>query len=235
MARSTIQPQQGFTLIELLAAIAILALMAVLSWRGLDGISRTQQVLQQRADAVQVVQATLAQWAADLDALETQPTITSMDWDGRALRLLRRSSAAPEQGLLVVAWARQIVDGQAMWMRWQSPPVATRAALDVAWLKAAQWGQTPGDDDRALSVATVPLDQWQIFYYRGNAWTNPLSSAGTSSTTSTGGLNPVSPEAAATQADVPEGVRLVLTVSAGQAVSGTITRDWASPLLGGAR
>ena len=34
--------QRGFTLIELLVAIGILALMAGLSWRGLDGMSRAQ-------------------------------------------------------------------------------------------------------------------------------------------------------------------------------------------------
>ena len=31
---------RGFTLIELLVAIAVMALMAILSWRGLDGMSR---------------------------------------------------------------------------------------------------------------------------------------------------------------------------------------------------
>ena len=30
----------GFTLIELLVAISIMALLAILSWRGLDGMSR---------------------------------------------------------------------------------------------------------------------------------------------------------------------------------------------------
>ena len=32
---------------------------------------------------------------------------------------------------------------------------------------------------------------------------------------------------------VPDGVRLVLKLSAGQAVSGTLTRDWVTPDLGG--
>ena len=31
----------------------------------------------------------------------------------------------------------------------------------------------------------------------------------------------------------PDGVRLVLTLSHGQALSGTLTRDWVRPLLGG--
>jgi len=32
----------GFTLVELLVAIAVLALLAIASWRGLDGMVRAQ-------------------------------------------------------------------------------------------------------------------------------------------------------------------------------------------------
>ncbi|MDB5945160.1 MAG: methylation, partial [Ramlibacter sp.] len=34
---------------------------------------------------------------------------------------------------------------------------------------------------------------------------------------------------------LPDGVRLVLTLPAGQAVSGQITRDWVRPTLGATR
>ena len=42
--------QGGFTLIELMVAISIMALMAVLSWRGLDGMTRAQALTSQRSD-----------------------------------------------------------------------------------------------------------------------------------------------------------------------------------------
>ncbi|HYP72303.1 MAG TPA: prepilin-type N-terminal cleavage/methylation domain-containing protein, partial [Variovorax sp.] len=51
---------RGFTLIELLVAISILALLAVVSWRGLDGMARAQAQLRDRADAVLVLQSALA-------------------------------------------------------------------------------------------------------------------------------------------------------------------------------
>ena len=60
---------RGFTLIELLVAIGVMALMAGLSWRGIDGMARTQTQLAQRTDQVMTLQAGLAQWATDLDAL----------------------------------------------------------------------------------------------------------------------------------------------------------------------
>lgn len=55
---------QGFTLIELLVAISLMALMAALSWRGLDGMTRAQAQMRQHADDVLALQAGLAQWGS---------------------------------------------------------------------------------------------------------------------------------------------------------------------------
>lgn len=215
---------QGFTLIELLVALSIMAVMAVLSWRGLDGMTRAQTQVRQHSDQVLTLQAGLAQWGADLDALAGQPGLPSLDWDGRALRVVRSSATQADEGLRVVAWSRRSIGGVGQWLRWQSPPVTTRSALQLAWQKAGLWAQNPSDEDRLLEVQIVPLDQWQIFYYRGDAWSNPLSSEG------------VSDAVVGSSAQVvPDGVRLVLQLSAGQAVSGEITRDWVRPGLGGGK
>ena len=228
---STGRRSGGFTLIELLVAISLMALMALLSWRGLDGISRAQLSLQQRSDDVLALQATLAQWGADLNAIEQQPDQPGLDWDGRALRIVRRNSGAPGDGLQVVAWARRSIDGQGYWLRWQSPLLRTRDALDLAWQKAALWAQTPSEEDRQREVRTVALDQWQIYYYRGNAWTNPLSSTGGTDANPSANTSAATPVATG----APDGVRLVLTLAPGQAVSGVLTRDWVQPLIGGGK
>ena len=229
---------RGFTLIELLVAIGVLALMAVLTWRGLDGISRAQGQLQQRSDEVQTLQATLGQWTADLDALAEQPNWKSLDWDGRSMRLLRYDSSANADGLRVVAWVRRGVGGAAQWVRWQSGVMTTRPQLELAWLNAQRWAQTPSPEDSAREVKTIALEDWQIFYYRGNAWTNPLSSAGTSTAAAAPAPAATASDAApappAKQEPLPDGVRLVLTLPDGQALSGTLTRDWVRPVLGGA-
>jgi general secretion pathway protein J len=221
----------GFTLIELLVAIALMALMAGLSWRGLDGMTRAQTQMRQNSDDVLTLQAGLAQWSTDLDALAQQPGTPSLDWDGRALRILRRSTTAPADGLQVVAWSRRGIEGVGQWLRWQSPPLRTRGELTLAWQKAATWAQNPSDDDRQREVRIAPLEQWQIFYYRGAAWSNPLSSAGATEGDAAGGAGLLAEAASA----VPEGVRLVLTLAPGQAISGTLTRDWVRPDLGGGK
>ena len=223
---------RGFTLIELLVALAAMALMAGLSWRGLDGMTRAQAQIQQRADAVLTLQAGLTQWSADLDALAQLPRTPTLDWDGRGLRMVRRSTVRPGDGLLVVAWSRRNVNGTDQWLRWQSPPQFSRGALQTAWERAAQWAQNPGDAEKRDEVRITPLAQWQIFYFRGNSWTNPLSSDNASAPAA-----PIrgAPQAVDTDLALPDGVRLVLTLPAGEAINGTLTRDWVRPALVGAK
>lgn len=212
----------GFTLVELLVAISILALMAVLAWRGLDGMQRAQRQTKQASVQVAALQVGLAQWVADLDALAQPMRTPSLDWDGRALRMVRRG-ATPGEGLRVVAWTYRSTsnsaDGTGQWLRWQSAPLTTNGQFGQAWQQAALWAKNPSDQDRQREVRVVALDGWQIYFYRNNAWSNPLSSA----EASTAGLAP----------PTPEGVRLVLDLAPGQTISGSITRDWLRSGSGG--
>ena len=75
------------------------------------------------------------------------------------------------------------------------------------------------------------LEQWQIFYYRGNAWSNPLSSADGPAAAPPAASAPSPGEPAA----APDGVRLVLTLPPGQAINGTLTRDWVRGSIGGGK
>ena len=169
----------GFTLVELLVALVAMALLAVMSWRGLDGMSRAQVQTEARSDEMLTLQVGLAQWAADLDALLELPQITTLEWNGRVLRMIRRGTGAATEGALVVAWTRRAVDGTGTWLRWQSPPITTRGELEQAWQQGDSWSRNAGDEQKRREVAVVPLDDWQIFFFRGDAWTNPLSSDAT--------------------------------------------------------
>ena len=166
----------GFTLVELMVAIAVMALMALLSWRGLDGMSRAQTQTQARSDEILVLQAGLAQWKADLDAMADGPQITSLDWDGRVLQSPAAAAGAAD-GLRVVAWTRRTGAGSS-WLRWQSPPMTTLDDWRAYWGRLRSGPRTRGRRKKR-EVAVFPLDEWQIFYFRGGAWSNPLSSDGT--------------------------------------------------------
>ncbi len=219
----------GFTLIELLVALSVMAVLAMLSWRGIDGMARIQAQTQARADDVLSLQAALGQWTADLDAIQQIPRQNAIDWDGRVLRLTRRPATVGVDGALVVAWTRRVIDGAGQWLRWESPPLRSRGELDQAWARAGLWAQNPGDEERLREVRIAPIDEWQIFYFRTDAWTNPLSSEGVPALPP-GVVAPVVPGSA-----TPEGVRLVLVLPEGQTLSGKIVRDWVRPTLGGGK
>ena len=125
-----------------------------------------------RGSDLPVLQSALGQWGTDLDALVTLPGTVPLDWDGQVLRLTRRSSAVPDPGALVVGWTRRSVQGQNHWLRWQSPPLATRAEWQQAWQQAAQWARNPGEDARRLEVVLVGRIT--------RDWVNPLKGGGKS-------------------------------------------------------
>lgn len=225
---------RGFTLIELLVALAILALMALVSWRGLDAMTRAHSQIQQRGDALLTLQAGLAQWAADLDAQVALPPTPALDWDGNTLRITRYSTHTPGAGLLVVAWTVRSHQGTTQWLRWQSPPLTTRAALQAARTQATQWAQNPGDAQRQLEVAIAPVEQWSVLTYRNGGW-----SAGAAADSATAPAAPA-PASGASAPPPPlpvpfDAVRLVLTLPPGSALSGTLTRDWMRGTLGPGR
>ncbi len=220
---------RGFTLIELLVAIAMMALLAIMSWRGLDGMARARTLTEARADEVLALQVGLAQWTADLDAMVQTPQLNAIDWNGRVLRLTRRNATDDSAGVLVAAWSRRVVDGKGQWLRWQSPPLTSRGQLQEAWQQAARWAQNPGDAEREREVTVVPLDDWQIFYFRGDAWSNPLSSDASA------GAIPATTITTGGPANIPDGVRLVLNLPAGQALAGRLTRDWVRPTVSGGK
>lgn len=235
MARMGRHPRQGrvrgFTLIELLVALGIMAIMALMGWRSLDGMSQAAQHTRAHTDAVLTLEAGIAQWGADLDALIELPHTSAIDWDGRALRITRRHSADPGGGVLVVAWARGQRNGTDQWLRWQSAPLRGRAEWQTAWANAALWAQSPSDAARRLETAIVPLAQWQVYYHRGGAWSNALSSAGNAALPLGAGAGPA-PAPDANAAAVPDGVRLVLVIPSAHPLAGRLTRDWARPTLG---
>ncbi|AEG94649.1 PulJ/GspJ family protein [Ramlibacter tataouinensis] len=235
----------GFTLVELLVALFAMAILAILSWRGLDGMTRAQAQTQARADEVLALQVGLAQWSADLDALVQFPQTTALDWNGRVLRLTRHAGPGADSGARVVGWTRRIVNGQGRWLRWQSQPLTTRAQLEQAWLTADAWSQNAVLDELRSEVAITPLLDWQIFYFRGDAWTNPQSSDATGVTGATPpppGTPPPTSSPAAGRVNpggrvsvLPDGVRLVLNLPPGQPISGLLTIDWVRPTVGGGK
>lgn len=232
MRRTPRQPSDGFTLIELMVSIFIMSLLALMSWRGIDGMARAQEISRERADAVATMQTALSQWQSDLDHMLPAYNNTAIDYDGRVVRIVRDYGSTE---LRVVAWGKRIIDGQTRWLRWQSQAATTRFELESALTQAAQWGARPTDAQFAQEVSLATIDDLQIFYYRNDAWSNPLSNASSSAVAPPPVATPPTPGAPTGTAPPPDGVRLVLKLSAGQALAGTLVRDWVQPTIGGGK
>jgi general secretion pathway protein J len=219
---------RGFTLIELLIAITLLAVLAGMSWRGLDGLVRARDATQNRVNQISRVQTVLAQWQADLDALQAVPGVANagLSWDGRVLRMVRRASTwqgdGNDPGLWVVAWTRRDATGGngavGQWVRWQSPALSDLAQLKQAWAQASGGGENRNDADLSSETLLLPLTQWQLVYFRNNAWTNPLSSADAKSSNDATDNN-----------ELPDAIRLQIDLPESTGLNGRLTLDWVRP------
>lgn len=124
---------RGFTLIELLVAISILAIVAVLGWRGLDGIIRSRQALTAQMEQTRGMQLAFAQMQSDCENLAPTTLL-----HGRAnllaetdrLTLVRTVLTEDEPSRLQVVSYR-VRDG--VLLRRESSATRDLAQLDMLW------------------------------------------------------------------------------------------------------
>lgn len=193
--------QRGFTLIELLVALAVMAVLAGLAWTGTDSLVRSREATQAAMDRTLRLATVLAQWEQDFAAVHESAAAPPLQFDGRTLRLTRQADG----GLRVVTWTLR--DGA--WYRWAGPVVMRQAELQQSWLGSQQHQGGEAGELKLVEDASA----WQLYYWRGNAWSNAQSS-GNATNRSAGG------QALDAREDLPDGVRLVLTLS-----TGVLTRD----------
>ena len=196
---------QGFTLIEVLVAVVIMAIMSLLAWQGVDGIVRARDSNQVRLEQTLRLETVISQWEQDLASLQQTTAVPTLTCDGQTVRLTRRT----EGGMQVVAWSLRPDSSNAMWQRWAGPPVTTTTALQEMWLRTQQF---QGSETGQLKALTG-LDQWQVYFFQGNAWANCQSSG-----------DVVAASGVQSQA-LPSGVRLVLAFAPGSGLNGSLVRD----------
>lgn len=210
---------RGFTLVEVLVALFVMSLVAVMGWQGVDGIVRTRAASQARLEQTLRLNTVLAQWEQDLSALQETASLPALTFDGATLRLTRRAAG----GMQVVAWSLQPgltpAEGQ-RWVRWAGPAVTRVSDLNESWQRSQQLQTISPAPLEVLSGVT----QWQLYFFRGNAWSNAQSSAGTVAPAATESGTPATAQTA-TLSTLPDGARLLLSVSGSGPLQGDLQRD----------
>ena len=134
--------QAGFTLIEVLVALALMALVSLMAWRGLASVSSARDWIEQQAEDTDAIVRTLGQMSRDVELSYSGPGFDAAGKDAVTLtsgvRLLRQNQGGPTLELL-----RPDPDGNGLWQRvqWQvrtdglwrvSGPPAPRSPLPAA-------------------------------------------------------------------------------------------------------
>lgn len=214
MTRRADRCQGGFTLVEVLVALVIMATMAVMAWRGIDALLKSRDIAQGHLDQTMRLQTVVAQWELDLRALQDSQVTAPLSFDGASLRLTRQQPL----GMQVVVWS---VRGGRL-LRWEGPVVQTVAALTESVERSQQ---LLGEEATQLK-ALEGVAGWQLFYYRGNGWSNAQSSddvateAAPPASAASGAVGP-----AKMRAVQPTGVRMVLQFGKGSGFNGPLTRE----------
>jgi general secretion pathway protein J len=164
---------RGFTLVELLVAITILAIVAVLGWRGLDSIIRARAALTAQMETTRGMQLAFAQLQSDAEHLLRDPefarTRPFLVADATRLVMVRQVFNENEPSRLQVVSYR-IEKGTLV--RRESLGTRDYAQLDVLWQAAI------GDND---PNPAVPLQSgvtaMTVQLFLGGYWIVPPAPA----------------------------------------------------------
>jgi general secretion pathway protein J len=191
--RNTMKNKRGFTLVELLIAISVLAMVAVLGWRGLDSIVRARVALNADLEQTRGLQLAFAQMQSDASHIASVVSIGGRPiLDAQPGRLtLVRTVFTDNQPSRVAVVAYRVRDG----VLTRRESIATR---DLKELDAA-WSAITGDTDASQPVVLrTGVDQMAVRTWGsdGMGWrtgsaaaaAGPGSDAGTGPGTAAAGL-----------------------------------------------
>jgi general secretion pathway protein J len=173
--------RRGFTLVELLVAISILAIVAVLGWRGLDSIVRARSSLTTQMETTRGMQLAFAQLQSDCEHI-TRPEVLN----GRPFLLtgndritLVREVFTENQPSRLQVVAYRVINGTLM--RRESNVTRDLAELDALWQAYTSDTDTSGAVGLQSGVASMQVLVWQ-----NNGWRQAVGTINTVAQQATG-------------------------------------------------
>lgn len=152
---------RGFTLVELLVAITVLAIVAVMGWRGLDGIVRSREQLTKNMEQMRGIQLTFAQLQSDLEQIADKPLLRehqNIMADNARLVFIRTvlSENAASQ-LQVVSY----IVREGVLSRSESPGTRDLVQLDALWKAAVGQSSTQAAVGLQAGVNSMAVRVWE--------------------------------------------------------------------------
>lgn len=207
---------RGFTLVELLVAITILAIVAVLGWRGLDAIVRARVGLTQDLEQARGIQLAFAQMQSDCSRVVQPSDVggrTTLAADRENVTLVRTVFAENQPSRLQVV-AYRLRDGQLT--RYESPPTRNLKEIDTMWQAALGDAGIQGvllqSGVAAMAVQSwfPNTPGWRVADAPPPSGTTVASAAGTAAAGTTAAGTAAAVAAAAANAAMPTGLEIAL-------------------------
>jgi general secretion pathway protein J len=153
--------QRGLTLVELLVAISVLAVVAVLGWRGLDSIVRARVALTEDLEHTRGMQLAFAQLQSDCANIVNPSPLTNnrgpIQAQAEELTLIRTVFADNQPSRLQVVSYR-VRDGRLT--RQQSLPTRDLRELDTMWQAMLNGTYVSDAIELQSGVASMRMRLW---------------------------------------------------------------------------
>ncbi len=178
MNKQQAKQHKGLTLVELLVAISVLAIVAVLGWRGLDSIVRARIALTADLEQTRGVQLAFAQLQSDCQHLANDSTLinrSAINAQPTQLNLIRMVYSDNQPSRLQVV-SYQVKEG--VLTRRESAATRDMKMLDDFWQAAILQRDKDIPVTLQTDVTALTVRVWQS---SNNGWASPVATATPSS------------------------------------------------------